>query len=86
MSNYREEVNKYKAKRVGVIDAKVVAPKGKKKNVVKPWLVEVDYPQWPQWGPHRSFFEKEHDARAYARKQYKGVIVKLYYNGTEVAQ
>ena len=30
MSDYRDEVSHYKAKRIGQVDAKVVAPKGRK--------------------------------------------------------
>lgn len=88
MSMYREELNKYKAKRTGIVDAKVVAPKGKKKKVDKPWVVVV---QWTddspiKWSPIRSAFVKEHDARAYLRKQslYKWRACYLEYNGEKV--
>ena len=43
MSLYREEVNKYKAKRIGQTDAKVVAPKGRKSKVPKPWALVYIY-------------------------------------------
>lgn len=88
MSDYKEEVNKYKAKRLGVVDAKVVAPKGKKKKVDKPWSVLISWGNEDnyKWKPWRTFFEKEHDARAYLRKQmlYKWKACYLEYNGEKV--
>lgn len=88
MSEYREELNKYKAKRTGIVDAKVVAPKGKKKKVAKPWVVVT---MWAddnhiKWKPWRTEFAKEHDARAYLRKQmlYKWRTCYLEYNGEKV--
>lgn len=89
MSSYREEVNKYKAKRTGQTDAKVVAPKGKKKKVDKPWCVVTEYSDkfGFNWKPWRNYFEKEHDARAYLRKESnygKWSTVWLEYNGEKV--
>lgn len=88
MSMYREEVNKYKAKRLGQTDAKVVAPKGKKKKVAKPWSVLISWGNEDnyKWKPWRTYFEKEHDARAYLRKQmlYKWKTCYLEYNGEKV--
>lgn len=68
MSMYREELNKYKAKRVGIVDAKVVAPKGRKKKVTKPWTVVIRW-HYPSWSDTHYHFEKEHDARKYLHKQ-----------------
>jgi hypothetical protein len=86
MSDYKDELNKYKAKRTGIVDAKVVAPKGKKKKVDKPWCVVTVWGSFPQWGPSRAHFEKEHDARAYLRKQrlFKTTTASLFFNGEEV--
>ena len=83
MSMYRDEVNKYKAKRIGQIDAKVVAPKGRKKNVEKPWCVVVQWDSFPSWGPMQNRFAKEHDARNYYRKQKQGSwkTCQLEFNG-----
>jgi hypothetical protein len=90
MSDYREEVNKYKSKRLGQTDAKVVAPKGRKKKVDKPWCVVV-FTSWgnegnSEWKPWRNLFAKEHDARAYLRKQtqYKWTTCYLEFNGEKV--
>ena len=68
--SYREEINKYKAKKIGQTDAKVIAPKGKKKKVSKPWSVTTEWNNDTpfKWKPHTTHFEKEHDARAYLRK------------------
>lgn len=68
MSDYREEANKYKAKRIGQTDAKVVAPKGRKPKVPKPWAVLYIYNFKGLSGllgakPHRHEFAKEADAR-----------------------
>ena len=89
MSSYREEVNKYKAKRTGQTDAKVVAPKGTKKKVDKPWCVVTHYTRqdFSRWKPWRKYFEKEHDARAYLRKESnygKWKTLWLEYNGEKV--
>jgi hypothetical protein len=71
MSDYREEVNKYKAKRIGQTDAKVVAPKGKKKNVDKPWVVWAKFSVNTDWKPWKHEFQHEHDARAYLAKMQR---------------
>ena len=86
MSDYRERTNQYKAKLIGQIDAKVVAPKGRKKQVAKPWCVVVAYPRWPTWGPNRNEFQHEHDARSFLRKEgaWDSKIVWLEYNGEKV--
>ena len=86
MSDYREQVNTYKAKRTGQTDAKVVAPKGRKKKVDKPWCVVVTYTAFTSWGPRRTEFQHEHDARAFMRKesQWKHTAVQLEYNGEKV--
>ena len=70
MTSYREEVNKYKAKRTGQTDAKVVAPKGRKKKVDKPWTVWLKSAPESRfkWEPWKHEFAKEHDARAFLRK------------------
>lgn len=70
---YREEVNKYKAKRLGQTDAKVVAPKGKKRKVDKPWVVWIKVASDSQfkWKPWKHEFAKEHDARAFLRKSVR---------------
>jgi len=86
MSDYRERTNQYKAKLTGQVDAKVVAPKGRKKKVDKPWCVVVFYHRWPTWKPDRNEFQHEVDARWYLRKEgtsdYKTVW--LEYNGEKV--
>lgn len=88
MSDYREEVAKYKAKVIGQVDAKVVAPKGRKKKVDKPWCVVTEYGDTlgRNWKPWRNHFEKEHDARHYLRKQqgWKHITVWLEHNGVRV--
>lgn len=88
MSDYREEVSKYKAKVIGQVDAKVVAPKGRKKKVFKPWCVVTEYGSRLQfnWKPWRHYFEHEHDARNYLRKQqgWKHVTVWLEHRGEKV--
>ena len=86
MSEYRHEVSIYKAKRIGQTDAKVVAPKGRKKKVAKPWCVVVSYSAFPSWGPRRHEFQHEHDARAYLRKesQWKYCTAYLEHNGKKV--
>jgi hypothetical protein len=87
---YREEVNKYKAKRIGQTDAKVVAPKGKKRKVHKPWCVVMVWNHTNSttsiWKPTRTEFEKEHDARAYLRKQslYRWATVWLEHKGEKL--
>ena len=88
MNSYREEINKYKAKREGIVDAKVVAPKGKKKQVAKPWVVYVSYtiPPFDKHKPYVNKFEHEHDARKYLRKYATGTWRNcwLEYNGEKV--
>jgi hypothetical protein len=88
MSEYREEVNEYKAKRIGQVDAKVVAPKGRKKKVDKPWCVTITYHMFPKWRPRTHHFTKEHDARAFYRKQSdnKYVSAVLTFNGERIEQ
>lgn len=71
MSMYREVLNKYKAKRLGQTDAKVVAPKGKKKKVDKPWVVWVKFSVDAKWKPWKHEFQHEHDARAYLAKMQR---------------
>ena len=78
MSDYRDEVSHYKAKRIGQVDAKVVAPKGRKKKVDKPWCVTLVSKYFPQWGPWKHDFAKEHDARAFYRKK----VSSNYYSVT----
>lgn len=70
MSDYKDEVNKYKAKRIGQTDAKVVAPKGRKRKVDKPWVVwlKSEKERRFEWEPWKHEFAKEHDARAFLRK------------------
>lgn len=87
MSDYRDELNKYKAKRIGQTDAKVVAPVGRKKKVAKPWVVWLlsDTAVRFKWEPWKHEFAKEHDARAFLRKSlqlWKGSW--LEYNGKKV--
>ena len=84
MSDYREETNKYKAKRTGIVDAKVVAPKGKKKKVAKPWVVWVKY--FPNWKPSQYKFQHEHDARTYLAKLHRSWAKEswLEHNGERV--
>lgn len=88
MSDYKAESNKYKAKRTGQIDAKVVAPKGRKKKVDKPWCVVTHYDfTWARTDkPYRNYFQHEHDARAFLRKEqgWKFKRVHLEHNGKEV--
>ena len=88
MSMYREEINKYKAKREGIVDAKVVAPKGRKKKVDKPWCVVTTHEHFfgIKWKPWRNYFKNEHDARSYLRKEvgWKFKTVWLEYNGERV--
>jgi len=91
MGTYREETNEYKAKRAGIVDAKVVAPKGRKKKVSKPWVVVMVWNHKSQqdlfkWAPTKTRFEKEHDARSYLRKQslYSWATVWLEHNGEKV--
>lgn len=86
MSSYREEANKYKAKRAGIVDAKVVAPKGKKKKIDKPWVVWVKFIVNPQWKPWKHEFAKEHDARAYLAKLQRSWAREswLEHNGEKV--
>lgn len=85
MSMYREEVNKYKAKRIGQTDAKVVAPKGLKKKVAKPWVVVVKW-HYSGWTPSNFKFAKEQDARSYLRKMQLSnwKDCHLEYNGEKV--
>ena len=71
MSDYRERANAYKAKRIGQVDAKVVAPKGRKKKVDKPWCVWVKFTIEPKWEPMKHEFQHEHDARAYLTKMQR---------------
>ena len=88
MSMYREEVNKYKAKRLGQTDAKVVAPKGRKKKVDKPWVVWVQYtlPPFSEWKPRANSFQHEHDARKFLNKRSdaRWQTRWLEYNGEKV--
>jgi hypothetical protein len=86
MSDYREGVNKYKAKREGIVDAKVVAPKGKKKKVAKPWVVWLKFSAHPQWKPWKHEFQHEHDARAYFAKMQRSWAKDawLEHNGEKV--
>lgn len=87
MSMYREELNKYKAKRLGQTDAKVVAPKGRKKKVDKPWVVwlKSDLGIAFKWEPWKHEFAKEHDARAFLRKSKQWWRESwLEYNGEKV--
>ena len=87
MTSYREEINKYKAKRIGQTDAKVVAPKGKKKKVAKPWVVWVKFSVDKSWKPWKHEFQHEHDARAYLEKMHRSWAKGswLEYNGEKVA-
>ena len=86
MSMYREEANKYKSKRIGQTDAKVVAPKGRKKKVHKPWCVTIHWSATPSWGPSTYYFAKEEYARSYVRKYDKWHSVKavLSFEGKEI--
>lgn len=86
MSMYREEINKYKAKRIGQTDAKVVAPKGRKKKVDKPWVVWVKFSIDPKWKPWKHEFQHEHDARSYIAKMQRSWAKDswLEYNGEKV--
>ena len=86
MSDYREELNKYKAKRTGVVDAKVVAPKGRKKKVDKPWVVWVKFSIDSKWKPWKHEFQHEHDARAYLTKMHRSWAKDswLEFNGEKV--
>jgi hypothetical protein len=86
MSDYRHEVSHYKAKVIGQVDAKVVAPKGRKKKVDKPWRVVVVYHSFPAWGPVRHEFQHEHDARSFLRKEQgsKFKNVHMEYNGEKL--
>jgi hypothetical protein len=89
MSDYREEINKYKAKRTGQTDAKVVAPKGRKKKAPKPWAVLYTFffrglSSKLDAKPFRHEFAKEEDARHEYDKRarqgwYKDVWIE--YNG-----
>ena len=86
MSDYRDEVSHYKAKRIGQTDAKVVAPKGRKKKVDKPWVVWVKFTVNPKWKPWKHEFQHEHDARAYLSKMQRSWAqgAWLEYNGEKV--
>jgi len=88
MSDYREGVNKYKAKREGIVDAKVVAPKGKKKKVNKPWVVWLALGEGStlKWKPWKHEFQHEHDARAYFAKMQRSWAKDawLEHNGEKV--
>lgn len=86
MGTYREMANKYKAKREGIVDAKVVAPKGKKKKVAKPWVVWVKFSINSKWNPWKHEFAKEHDARAYFAKMQRSWAKDawLEHNGEKV--
>ena len=88
MSDYRERANAYKAKRIGQVDAKVVAPKGRKKKVDKPWCVTITYHCFPHWKPWAHHFAKEHDARAFYRKLHdnKWSSAVLTFNGERIEQ
>lgn len=91
MSMYREELNKYKAKRIGQTDAKVVAPKGRKKKVAKPWVVWLKlstsstFGVLREWKPWKHEFQHEHDARKFLRKSERIWRESwLEYNGEKV--
>lgn len=88
MSMYREEVNKYKAKRIGQVDAKVSSVKNKQKKVVKPWAVYVQYnlPPFSAWKPRANKFAHEHDARKFLNKHSNSQWQTrwLEYNGEKV--
>lgn len=92
MTSYREEVNKYKAKRTGQTDAKVVAPKGRKKKVDKPWTVIYVYnfkglSNMLAAKPHRHEFAEEEDARhEYNKRLRQGWYKELWleYKGEKV--
>jgi len=86
MGTYREMANKYKAKREGIVDAKVVAPKGKKKNISKPWVVWVKFSIDSKWKPWKHEFQHEHDARAYLSKMHRSWAKDswLEHNGEKV--
>ena len=87
MSDYRDEVNKYKAKRIGQTDAKVVAPKGRKKKVAKPWTVWLKSAPEARfkWEPWKHEFQHEHDARSFLRKsQQLWKASWLEFNGEKV--
>ena len=68
MSSYREQSNEYKAKRAGIVDAKIIAPKGRKKKIEKPWVVWLKFSVNPAWKPWKHEFQHEHDARSFLRK------------------
>lgn len=87
-STYREEINKYKSKRLGQTDAKVIAPVGRKKKVSKPWTVYVQYTHSPfsKWEPYANHFQHEHDARKFLNKHKDSTWQTrwLEYNGEKV--
>lgn len=86
MGTYREETNEYKAKRAGIVDAKVVAPKGRKKRVEKPWTVWIKPTIDPKWAPWKHEFQHEHDARNYLAKMHRSWAKDawLTFNGEKV--
>lgn len=65
MGHYGEEGVRYKAKLTGQLDARVVAPKGRKKKVAKPWCVALRYigSSWSPERVYRSYYVREEDAR-----------------------
>lgn len=65
MTSYRAEITEYKAKRIGQVDAKVVAPKGRKKNVAKAWVLYFRYSVngWRDDKPYKDAYQHEADAR-----------------------
>jgi hypothetical protein len=83
MSIYREELAKYKAKRIGQIDQNTPPTKSCKK-VDKPWVVHYDF----KFGEHGNYkgkkfkrsFAKESDARKLMDKMTRAG----YYTGIEL--
>ena len=92
MSDYREGVNKYKAKRTGQVDAKVVAPKGQRKRQPTPWAVVYSY-SISIIGDNSKPYRREYVKEADARQQYDKTVrqgymrfVRLEFNGTTVLE
>lgn len=86
MSSYREQSNEYKAKRAGIVDAKIVAPKGRKKKLAKPWVVWIKFSINSAWKPWKHEFQHEHDARVYLAKMQRSYARDswLEHNGKKI--
>lgn len=83
MSVYREELAKYKAKRIGQIDQNTPPPK-ERKTVPKPWVVYYDF-KLSGLGNYKGkkfkrSFAKEEDARKAMDKMTRAG----YYTGIEL--